>query len=611
MVRRRHDMPFGAAVLPDGGVRFRLWAPAARSVALLLETHEMRPALALQPAGDGWFELTTDAARAGDLYRYVIDGDAALPDPASRFQPAGVHGASEIVDPAAFAWPDGDWRGRPWEEAVIYELHVGAFTAAGDHAGVAARLDHLVGLGVTAVELMPLAATPGRCNWGYDGVQLFAPDARYGRPDSLKALVVAAHRRGLMVLLDVVYNHFGPEGNYLARYAPDFFARQRTPWGEAIDFSGDREAPVRAFFRHNALYWLEEYHFDGLRLDAAQAMRDDGEPHILDEIAAAVRDSTGSDRHIHLVLENDDNAVRHLGRAEDGRPRFYTAQWNDDFHHVLHGLLTDEADGHYRDYQDRRAARLGRVLAEGFDYQGEPSLHRGGRRRGEPSGGLPPPAFVAFLQNHDHVGNRAFGERLGMLAEPAALRAAIAVLLLAPSVPLLFMGEEWQADEPFLFFSDLAPELAAAVRAGRRRDFAKFRDFGDPDLSHRLPDPQDPANLARSTLRWTALAEPGRRDWLAYYRGLLALRHAEIVPRLAGIQGGGASYAVAGSLLAVAWRLGDGSRLSLTAVLGEEGAPAPPKDGRILFTTHPGAGKDTQELPPWFVAWSIAAPAGD
>jgi malto-oligosyltrehalose trehalohydrolase len=604
-------MPFGAAVLPEGGVRFRLWAPAARSVALLLESHGTPPTLALQAAGDGWFELTTDAARAGDLYRYVIDGDAALPDPASRFQPAGVHGASEIVDPAAFAWPDGDWRGRPWEDAVIYELHVGAFTTEGDHAGVEARLDHLVRLGVTALELMPLAATPGRRNWGYDGVQLFAPDVRYGRPDALKALVAAAHRRGLMVLLDVVYNHFGPEGNYLARYAPGFFAQQRTPWGEAIDFSGNHEAPVRAFFRHNALYWLEEYHLDGLRLDAAQAMRDDGEPHILDEIAAAARDAAGSDRHVHLVLENDDNAVRHLARAEDGGPRFYTAQWNDDFHHVLHGLLTDEADGHYRDHQDRRPARLGRVLAEGFDYQGEPSLHRGGRRRGEPSAGLPPTAFVAFLQNHDHVGNRAFGERLGALAGPAALRAAIAILLLAPSVPLLFMGEEWQADEPFLFFSDLAPELAAGVRAGRRRDFTKFRDFGDPDLSHRLPDPQDPANLARSTLRWTALAEPGHRDWLAYYRGLLALRHAEIVPRLAGIQGGGASYAVAGSLLAVAWRLGDGSRLNLTAVLAEEGAQAPPKDGRVLFTTHPGAGKDRQELPPWFVAWSIEAPAGD
>jgi maltooligosyltrehalose trehalohydrolase len=601
MLSRRHEMPFGAAVLPEGGVRFRLWAPAARTVGLSLERDAAQ--VPLRPAGDGWFELIADAAAPGDLYRYVIDGETAVPDPASRFQPEGVHGASEIVDPAAFAWPDGAWLGRPWEEAVIYELHVGAFTAAGDYRGVEVRLDHLVELGVTAVELMPLAATPGQRNWGYDGVDLFAPDARYGRPEALKSLVAAAHRRGLMVLLDVVYNHFGPEGNYLHRYAPPFFAPQRTPWGEAIDYSG---AAVRAFFTHNALYWLEEYNLDGLRLDAAQAMRDDSTPHILEEIATAVHEAAGRGRHIHLVLENDDNAARYLARADDGSPRLYTAQWNDDFHHVLHGLLTGEADGHYRDHQDRRPARLGRVLTEGFDYQGEPSVHRSGRRRGEPSAGLPPTAFVAFLQNHDHVGNRAFGERLGALAEPAALRGAIAILLLAPSVPLLFMGEEWQADEPFLFFSDLAPELAAAVRDGRRRDFAKFRHFADPALVDQLPDPQEPANLARSTLRWAARDEPGHRDWLDYYRRLLEIRRAEIVPRLAGMTGRGGAYAVDGARLTVAWRLGDGSRLGLTALLDAASVAGPwSAGGRTLFATHRVSGEDGV-LPPWFVRWSLA-----
>jgi maltooligosyltrehalose trehalohydrolase len=611
MVTRRHDMPFGAAVLAGGGVRFRLWAPAARSVALRLEGGAIRPDLPLQAAGEGWFELATDAARPGDLYRYVIDGEAALPDPASRFQPQGVHGPSEVVDPAAFAWPDGAWRGRPWEEAVIYEIHVGAFTAGGDHAGVAARLDHLAGLGVTALELMPLAATPGARSWGYDGVDLFAPEARYGRPEALKALVAAAHARGLMVLLDVVYNHFGPEGNYIARYAPAFFSRRSTNWGEAIAFSGGPASPVRAFFRHNALYWLEEYHLDGLRLDAVQAMRDDGRPHIIEEIATALRDAAGPDRPVHLVLEHDDNAARHLARAADGRPRWYSAQWNDDFHHVLHGLLTGEDDGHYRDHADRRTARLGRVLAEGFDYQGEPSLHRGGRRRGEPSGGLPPTAFVAFLQNHDTIGNRAFGERLGRLSDPAALRAAVAILLLAPQVPLLFMGEEWQADEPFLFFSDLAPELAAGVREGRRRDFAKFRQFADPALADRLPDPQDPANLVRSRLDWAALAEPRHRAWLDHYRALLAIRHAEIAPRLAGMRGGDAAYDATGPLLTVAWRLGDGSRLHLAALpdaAGGEGVVA--AAGRVLFATHPGVGEGRQALPPWFVRWSIEVAGG-
>jgi malto-oligosyltrehalose trehalohydrolase len=600
-------MPFGATLLPGGGgVRFRLWAPAARSVAL--RRPGAGPDRPMAAAGEGWFELTEPAA-AGDRYLYVIDGEQAVPDPASRFQPEDVHGPSEIVDPESFDWPDEGWRGRPWEEAVIYELHVGAFTPEGGYDGVAARLDHLASLGVTALELMPLAEAPGRRNWGYDGVYAFAPEAAYGRPERLKALIAAAHERGLMVLLDLVYNHFGPEGNYLARYAPGFFTeRHHTPWGAAINFDGPDSRPVRDFFRHNLLYWLTEYNLDGVRLDAVHAISDDGEPHILQEIALAARDGVAPGRETHLVLENDDNAARLLARGSPGRPRWYSAQWNDDFHHVLHALVTGERDGYYADHADRPLDRLGRVLAEGFDYQGAPSRHRGGRRRGEPSAGLPPTAFVAFLQNHDQIGNRAFGERLGALAGPAALRAAVAILLLAPSVPLLFMGEEWNAEQPFPFFCDFGPELAQAVRAGRRREFASFPQYADPAILDRLPDAQDPATLAEATLRWRDAEALGHREWLALYRALLMIRHAEIMPRLFGMDGG-ATWTVQGKVLRVTWRMGDGSRLRLTALLSDDSEAARPAiDGRPLFSTHPGAAGQRRPLPPWFVHWSLTEP---
>ena len=604
MLSRRHEMPFGAAVLPEGGVRFRLWAPAARAVGLRLEPSG-QPELPLRPAGDGWFELITDAAASGGLYRYVIDGETAVPDPVSRFQPAGVHGASEVVDPAAFAWPDGAWLGRPWEEAVIYELHVGAFTAAGDYRGVEARLDHLVALGVTALELMPLAATPGRRNWGYDGVDLFAPDARHGRPEALKSLVAAAHRRGLMVLLDVVYNHFGPEGNYLHRHSPQFFARLRTPWGEAIDFSC---AEVRAFFRHNALYWLEEYHLDGLRLDAAQAMRDDGAPHILEEIATAVHEAAAPGRHIHLVLENDDNAARYLGRAGDGRPRFYTAQWNDDFHHVLHGLLTGEADGHYRDHQDRRPARLGRVLTEGFDYQGEPSVHRGGRLRGEPSAGLPPTAFVELPAEPRPCRQSRLRRAAGRAGRPASAPrrhrhpAAGSVGAAAlhgrgvagrRALPVLQRPGAGAGGRGARGASPRFRQVPALRRPGARRSPARSAGPGQSRAQH--------ARLGRAH-------GAGHREWLGYYRRLLALRQAEIVPRLAGMAGGGADHAVEGARLTVAWRLGDGSRLGLTALLDAASVNGPwSACGRTLFATHAIAAED-EVLPPWFVRWSIVAP---
>jgi maltooligosyltrehalose trehalohydrolase len=604
-MKRRHAMPFGAEPV-EGGVHFRLWAPAARDVELDLGGAR----LAMQPDAGGWYSLRTERAAAGMHYRFVVDGRTPVPDPASRFQPHDVHGPSEVIDPGCYEWQHSAWRGRPWHETVLYELHVGAFSPEGTYDGIARKLDHLVALGVTAIELMPLAEAPGARNWGYDGVLPFAPEHRYGRPENLKRLVDAAHGRGLMVFVDVVYNHFGPEGNYLHAYAPQFFTeRHHTPWGAAIDFEGPHRRAVRDFFIHNALYWLEEYHCDGLRLDAVHAIYDDGQPHILQEIAGAVRAAIPPDRHVHLVLENDDNAARFLGREADGRPRWYAAQWNDDIHHCLHALLTGERAGYYADYADAPARRLARALAEGFAYQGEPSRHRGGRPRGEPSAHLPPTAFVSFLQNHDQVGNRAMGERIGALAPPAAVRAAVAAMLLAPSPPLLFMGEEWNAPEPFPFFCDFGSELADAVREGRRREFARFPEFADAAARARIPDPLAVETYERARLDWSTLEARGHRAWLAYYRDLLETRRREIVPRLASLTRGGEWHGHADDVIDVRWKLGGGavlqSVLSLRATAASGLALAP--RGRLLFATDRAAAevRPIRALPPWFVAFFL------
>ena len=435
-MKRRYNMPFGAECSDDGSVRFRLWAPAAQEVELCFSVADKSTRILLEQRDQGWFELVTDAAKPGAQYCFRINDRREVPDPASRFQPRDVHGPSEVVDPGAFDWQDGAWKGRPWEEAVIYEAHVGAFTPAGTFSAVQERLDYLADLGITALELMPIADFPGRRNWGYDGVFLFAPDSTYGRPEDLKQLIQSAHERGIMVLLDVVYNHFGPEGNYIRAYAPQFFTdRHFTPWGDGINFDGLDSPVVRDFFIHNALYWLSEYHFDGLRMDAVNAIIDDSTPHILTELAAAVRSAVAPDRHVHLVLENDRNQSRYLQHTKECQPESYTAQWNDDIHHALHVLITGERDGYYSDYFERPIDQLGRCLVEGFAYQGEVSHYRKGEKRGESTEGLPPAAFVSFLQNHDQIGNRAFGERISNIADCRAIRATVAILLLAPSPP--------------------------------------------------------------------------------------------------------------------------------------------------------------------------------
>jgi len=612
MTSRRHHMPYGAELMEDRGVRFRLWAPTARQIELCLLQDDGERLIPIPRRDAGWYELVTREAGAGGRYRFRIDGDMRVPDPASRFQPEDVHGPSEIIDSTAFAWDDEDWQGRPWEETVLYELHPGTFSPQGGFRGIEARLDYLVDLGITAVQLMPVADFPGRRNWGYDGVLPFAPDSSYGRPEDLKHLIQTVHRKGLMVFLDVVYNHFGPEGNYLHVYAEPFFTeRHHTPWGAGINFDGPGSRDVRDFVIHNALYWLEEYHLDGLRLDAVHAIADDSRPDILQELAVRVQAGPVRERHIHLVLENDHNAARYLERRGDGSPRLYVAQWNDDAHHALHLLATGERDGYYEDYADAPLRHLGRALTEGFAYQGEPSAYRNGERRGEPSAHLPLTAFVNLLQNHDQAGNRAFGERIDRLARPQTLRAVTAILLLAPSPPLLFMGQEFTAPEPFLFFCDFGDDLAQSVTEGRRREFARFERFSSSEAQESIPDPNDPATFEGSRLDWGSLEQEPHRGWLAFHRELLSLRRREIVPRLAQLRGGEAGYEILDTRgLLVRWRLGDGSRLTLLANLGEAELPVanreadlPTGDPLYAEPRSLAAARMPDQLPGWSLIW--------
>lgn len=605
MLTRFHDMPYGAQIT-DHGVRFRLWAPGCKQVGLYLadgranEQHER--VLPMTPRAGGWFESTVAETGAGIRYGFDMN-DVRVPDPASRFNPDDVHGLSEVIDPSAFAWRDAKWRGRPWEEAVIYELHVGTFSPEGTFNGVSQRLDYLVELGVTAIELMPVADFPGSRNWGYDGVLLYAPDSHYGRPEDLKELVQAAHERGLMILLDVVYNHFGPEGNYLHLYAKEFFTeRHHTPWGAAINFDGPASRQVREFFIHNALYWLQEYHFDGLRLDAVHAIIDHSSPHILVELAERIRAEVDAERHVHLILENDANNARYLTNS------WYEAQWNDDIHHALHVLSTQESDGYYIDYADNPVRHLGRCLAEGFAYQGEISVYRDDAKRGEASIHLPPQAFISFLQSHDQAGNRAFGERISHIGEEALTRAAAAIYLLAPGIPMLFMGEEFAAKSPFLFFCDFGGDLREAVTQGRRREFARFAHFGLGMTETAIPDPNAVQTFLVSKIDWGLLRDEAHLAWLEYYRSLMKLRTEIIVPRLRGMKGNSARFEVfAPKCLWVCWQLGDGSTLRLLANFSDANVAAPEFAGQIVFAS-PGAIPTSSRTTKSILTKSILAP---
>ena len=511
----------GASRAGDGCV-FRVWAPRAGRVTLRVlvdqsvhaqGSHDGSHNYDMEPVGDGHFVFVA-SAKAGDRYFFVVDERQPVPDPVSRLLPEGVHGPTEIVDAQSFSWNDSSWRGLPLNDYILYELHVGTFTPQGTFDAAIAKLPCLKELGVTAIELMPVAAFPGTRNWGYDGVSPYAVQASYGGPQGLKSLVDAAHSLGLAVVLDVVYNHLGNEGNYLRFFGPYFTAMHQTPWGEAINYDQQGCEGVRSYVVQNACYWIREYHLDGLRLDAVQTIRDASPRHILAEITeaiAALADSLG--RTVCLIAESDENDERIVRpRRLDGYG--LQAVWSDDFHHALHALFTGERKGYYQDFG--QPEQIVRALNQGFVFQGEPFQFWEGRRRGSSSRHMPAPAHVICIQNHDQVGNRAQGERLTTLIPGGARRLAAALLLLAPHTPLLFMGQEYDEPNPFQFFTDYGdPALQKAVSEGRRNEFKDF-DFQD------VPDPQSEEVFGRSKLNWT-LAE-GANPMRNWYAALLALR---------------------------------------------------------------------------------------
>ena len=602
-MRCKHDMPFGARLHERGGATFRLWAPAAQRAELAFYPGaaggpRFHPAEADR---EGWWEAEVAEAAAGSLYQWRIDGGLLVPDPASRQNPEGPHGPSALVDPLQFEW-DTAWSGRPWPETVLYELHVGSFTPEGTFAAAARRLQGLVDLGVTAVELMPVANFSGRFGWGYDGVLPYAPHQAYGTPDDLKHFVQQAHRLGLMVFLDVVYNHFGPDGNYLHGYAPDFFSRTKnSPWGAAINFDGPGSRHVRDFFIHNALYWVQEYRIDGLRLDAVHAISDDSPTHVLEELSQRVRAATAG-RHVHLVLENEDNGWRHL--AVQPLPGRYDGQWNDDFHHVLHVALTGETQRYYHDYGLQTMDLVERAFTHGMVFEGSERKEGGARVHVRPAPAQPLSALVNFAHNHDQVGNRARGERLSELvpAEAAALPTLLA--LLTPAIPMLFFGEEWGAPEPFLYFADWEGDLREAVRNGRRREFGH-------EVAHDVPDPCSSATFQASHPDPARMQGAAGRERLEEVRAALRARREWITPRQHLLLTGRHSAQRIGERgLAVQWRYDDGTMLCLELNLGREPLTVDaqhlgPVQAQEVFSHRRPPGTPPQTWPAWSARWTF------
>ncbi|SEM34697.1 maltooligosyl trehalose hydrolase [Stigmatella aurantiaca] len=511
----------GAWVEPGPKVRWRVWAPGHQKLEVVLHDAEGKAGqvLPMAPEPGGYFTAVLESAGAGVRYKLRVDGEGPFPDPWSRSQPQGVHGPSEVIVPD-FAWTDAGWKGPDPEALVIYEVHVGTATPEGTYEALIPKLKGWRELGITALELMPLASFPGARNWGYDGVDLFAPHHTYGRPESLRRLIDAAHAEGLAVLIDAVYNHFGPDGNYLRCYSPHYFTgRHHTPWGDAVNYDGKESAPVREMVLSNVDMWIRDYHADGLRLDAAHAIVDDGSPHLLTEITRRARAAAPS-RRVLIIAEDERNEAR-LPRPESEGGVGLDGVWADDLHHQLRRAFAGDSEGYYQDYTGS-AEDIARTLRQGWFYEGQVSKNQG-HARGTPAGTLPPTCFVHCIQNHDQVGNRALGERLHDDVSPAAYRAMSTLLLLSPYTPLLFMGQEWNASTPFLYFTDHNAELGKLVTEGRRKEFAGFSRFKGTTV----PDPQAQDTFERSRLNWAEAEKPPHAGVRALYRELLRLRATE------------------------------------------------------------------------------------
>ncbi|CAM6381523.1 malto-oligosyltrehalose trehalohydrolase [Enterobacter cloacae] len=568
---RTFQKQWGAEFISGDVVRFRVWAEGQQQLTLRLAERD----LSMTAVGNGWFQIDVPGVTHGTEYQFVLQDGMAVPDPASRAQKGDVNGPSVVIDPGRYQPINPDWAGRPWEETVIYELHIGTFTPQGTFRAAIDKLPYLAELGITQLEVMPVSQFGGSRGWGYDGVLLYAPHSAYGTPEDFHAFIDAAHGLGLSVVLDIVLNHFGPEGNYLPLLSPAFFDAQRmTPWGNGIAY--ERE-PVRHYILDAPLFWLTEYRLDGLRFDAIDQIKDTASKHILQQIAETIREAL-PDRHIHLTTEDSRNVIFLHPRDEKGATPLFTAEWNDDFHNAAHVFATGETHAYYQDFAFEPEKKFARALAEGFVYQGEVSLQTG-HSRGVECHTQPPTFFVDFIQNHDQTGNRAQGERLITLAGADKTRVLLAALLLSPHIPLLFMGEEYGETNPFLFFTDFHGDLAKAVREGRAKEFT-----GHSGHDGDVPDPNDEQTFARSKLDWHNVTTAQGKSWLRFTRSLLVLRHRYLVPLLR--PGGtveGKIVKTAPGMVAVSWSFPTGT-LSLALNIGNKPVDVPALAGETLFS---------------------------
>lgn len=589
--RRVFPKSWGAEYMASGDVRFRLYAPSVRAVSLRLRGEE----LPMGTAGDGWYELRASHVPPGAPYAFVLPDGRSVPDPAGRALETDVHGPSILVDPKAYRWKSKGWAGRPWSEAVIYEIHVGTFTLEGTFAAAIERLPALAELGITVIQLMPVAAFGGNRGWGYDGVLPYTPHPAYGSPDDMKAFIDTAHGLGLMVMLDVVYNHLGLDGNHLEAYAPDLFMAEGTPWGPRPDVS---RKPMRDFISENAFYWLEEFALDGLRFDAVDRIEDEeSDIHFVEELAPRIREALPG-RHVHLVVEDSRGITRLHERAEDNSVRLYDGVWNDGYHHLIHAWATGEHCGHFKVFADDFWPRIGKTLATGFALQGEQIEGRGDELVGEPSGHLPPVTFINFLQNHDQVGNRGRGDRLWSLIEPDLADRLLAMLLLAPQIPMVFMGDEFRSKGRFYFFGDYPPGLD---QNGLEDRLKQGKAFGSADLTlDEIRDPNEIHTFNASKLDWRDATTDEERTASTRFRDLLTKRHRHLVPLLANVTGGGHVLVAEDGRLAIDWPLGE-HRWQLRANFADAPATLPPVRGETIHVLPAEAGpalRDLSAFPP-------------